>query len=65
MIKKFKEAFDRGNEFGAPLTELSKACDCINHPLLIAKLYSYGVSPLSVNMIFFLFEESYTSNQNQ
>ena len=65
MIKKFKEAFDRGNEFGALLTELSKACDCINHPLLIAKLYSYGVSPLSVNMIFFLFEESYTSNQNQ
>ena len=51
MIKKFKEAFDRGNEFGAPLTELSKACDCINHPLLIAKLYSYGVSPLSTNMI--------------
>ena len=36
MIEKFKEAIDRGNEFGALLTELSKAFDCINQPLLIA-----------------------------
>ena len=36
MIEKFKEAIDRGNEFGALLTDLSKAFDCINHPLLIA-----------------------------
>ena len=52
MIKKFKETTDRGNEFGALLTDLSKVFDCINHPLLIAKLYSYGVSPLPINMIF-------------
>ena len=65
MIEKFKEAIDRSYEFGALLTDLSKAFDCINQPLFIAKLYNYGVSPLSVNMIFFLFEESYTSNQNQ
>ena len=58
MIEKFKEAIDRGNEFGALLTDLSKAFDSMNHPLLIAKLYSYGVSPLSVNMIF-----SYFSNR--
>ena len=59
MIKKFKEAIDRGYEFGALLTDLSKAFDCINHPLLIAKLYNYEVSPLSINMT------SYTSNKNQ
>ena len=58
MIEKFKEAIDRGNEFGALLTDLSKAFDCINHPLLIAKLYNYGVSPLSINMIL-----SYLNNR--
>ena len=51
MIEKFKEAIYRGYEFGALLTDLSKEFDLINHPLLIAKLYNYGVSPLSINMI--------------
>ena len=55
MIEKFKEAIDRGNGFCALLTDLSKAFDCINHPLLIAKLYTYGVSPLSINIIFSYF----------
>ena len=58
MIEKFKEAIDKSNEFGALLTDLSKTFDCINHPLLIAKLYNYGVSPLSINMTF-----SYWSNR--
>ena len=58
MIEKFKEVIDRGYEFGALLTNLSKAFDCINHPLLIAKLYNYGVSPLSINLIF-----SYLNNR--
>ena len=58
MIKKFKEAIDRGNELRALPTYLSKAFDCINYPLLIAKMYNYGVSLLSINMIF-----SYLSNQ--
>ena len=54
--QKFKEVIDRGYEFGALLTDLSKAFGCIDHPLLIAKLYNYGVSPLYINIIFFLFE---------
>ena len=58
MIEKFKEAIDRGNEFGALLTDLFKTFDYISHPLLIAKLYNYVVSPLSINMIF-----SYLSNR--
>ena len=53
MIEKCKEAIDMGYVFGALLTDLSKAFDFINHPLLIAKLYNYGVSPLSINIIFF------------
>ena len=55
MIEKFKKAIDRSNEFGALLTDLSKPFHPINHPLLIAKLYNYGVS---INMIF-----SYLSNR--
>ena len=60
MIGKFKEAIDRGNEFGAIPTDLSKTFDCINHSLVIANLYNYGVSPLSINMIFIIFEQSDT-----
>ena len=62
MIEKLKEAIDRGNELGALITDLSKTFDCIHHPLLIAKLYNHGVPHLSFNMIFFLFEQSDTSN---
>ena len=58
MIEKFIEAIDRGNGFGALLSDLCRAFDWINHSLLIAKLYNYGVSPLSINMIF-----SYLSNR--
>ena len=57
MIEKFKEAVERRNKLGAVLTDLSKALDCINHPLLIARMYNYGVSPLSIKMTF-----SYLSN---
>ena len=60
MLEKFKGSVDKGNEFGALLTDLSKAFDCINHKLLTAKLFWYGVSPLSLNSVIF-----YLSNQTQ
>ena len=37
MTEKFKESIDKGNAFGALLTDLSKAFDCADHTLLIAK----------------------------
>ena len=60
MLEKFKESVDKGNEFDALLTNLSKAFDCINHKLLIAKLFWYGVSPSSLDLIF-----SYLLNRTQ
>ena len=58
LIEKFKEAIDTGNKFGALLTDLSKAFDCLDHSLLVAKLHWYGLSPLSLKLIF-----SYFSNR--
>ena len=52
MLEKFKESVGKGNEFGALLSDLSKAFDCIDHKLLIAKLFWNGVSPSSLNLIF-------------
>ena len=50
-LEKFKQAIDGGNQFGSLLTDLSKAFDCIDHKLLIAKLYEYRVSSSAVNTI--------------
>ena len=51
MIERFKQALDNKNKFGALLTDLSKAFDCLNHELLIAKLDAYGFDHVSLNMI--------------
>ena len=42
MLEKWKKALDKHNIAGALLTDLSKAFDCLNHELLIAKLDAYG-----------------------
>ena len=51
MLEKFKEAIDRENQFGTLLTSLSRAFDCIDHKLLIARLSKYGVSSSALNVI--------------
>ena len=40
MFETWKGASDNNNVFGALLTDLSKAFDCLSHDLLIAKLHA-------------------------
>ena len=58
MLEKFKESREKGEEFGAFFTCLSKAFDWIDQNLLITKLSRYGVTPKSLKLIF-----SYLSNR--
>ena len=58
MLEKWKKALDKRNVAGAFLTDLSKAFDCLNHELLIAKLEAYGFSHSALEYIY-----NYLSNR--
>ena len=60
FVEKCREIFDKRGYAGILLTDLSKAFNCINHELLIAKLYSYGFSLESLTFI-----QSYLTNRIQ
>ena len=60
MIDKWKKAVDNNKVFGALLTDLSKAFDCICHDLLVAKLNAYGLSLPALKMI-----QDYLQNRKQ
>ena len=60
MIEKWRKSADNGGVYGAVLTDLSKAFDCLPHDLLIAKLYAYGCEITSTKFIY-----SYLSNRSQ
>ena len=50
-IENWKESLDQGGHYGALLTDLSKAFDCIMHDLLIATLQAYGFDNDFLNFI--------------
>ena len=60
MIEKWKKSVDNKGTFGALLTNLSKAFDCIPHELLIAKLSANGLDFKSLKFIY-----SYINNRKQ
>ena len=51
MIEKWRKSLDKGESFGALLTDLSKVFDCLPHDLLVAKLHAYGFDIQSIRLI--------------
>ena len=59
-LEKWKSAVDNKRNFGALLTDLSKAFYCLPHDLLLAKLNAYGFSLPVLRLV-----KSYLSNRKQ
>ena len=57
MIEKWPQSLDSGGQVAAVLTDLSKAFDCIDHELLIAKLNAYGFDNSSLTFIYSYYSE--------
>ena len=62
MLEAWKKSLDDKGTSGAVLTDLSKAFDCLNHDLLIAKLGAYGVSH---DALKFILLSSYLKERKQ
>ena len=60
MLKKWKRPVDNSKMFGALITDLSKAFDCLDHELLIAKLNACGFSLTALKLV-----HNYLSNRKQ
>ena len=60
LLEKWKITLDKRGYAGAVLMDLSKAFDCLNHDLLLAKLNAYGFSREAVTLI-----RSYLKNRWQ
>ena len=60
MVVNCRKALDQWIEYGALLTDLSKAFDCLPHDLIVAKLHAYGFSTESLRLI-----KSYLTERKQ
>ena len=60
LLEKWINSVNKGKSFGALLTDLWKAFDCLNDELLTAKLNAYGFSLPALRLI-----HDYLSNRKQ
>ena len=60
MLENWKKSLDCKKQVGAVPTDLSKAFDCLNHDLLIAKFEAYGFNKKALTFI-----QDYLSNRSQ
>ena len=60
MLEKWKRSVDNSKLFCALPTDLSKACDCLDHELVIAKLNAHGFSVPALKLV-----HNYLSNRKQ
>ena len=59
-FEKWKNSVDKAKSFGALLTDLSRAFNCLGHELLTTKLNAYGFTLLELRLI-----HEYLSNRKQ
>ena len=62
MLETWRKSLDRKGKAGAILTDLSKAFDCLNHKLLLAKMESYGFDKSALLFIQSYLQERKTKN---
>ena len=62
LLKQWKKSIDQGLAFGAILTDLSKAFNCLSDKLLVSKLSAYGIDDSAVRFISIIFQ---TRNKGQ